>query len=100
MYAVAGSEFVPTKLNRITIALEPELYEALQAYSSRSRRSMSNQISVIIEQALIATGDLKVPIARVEKRGGKRPNAGRKPSNTELTENDDLSSSEKREADE
>lgn len=77
MYAIAGLDQVPTKLNRITVALEPELYEALQAYSTRSRRSMSNQISVILEQALITTGDLKAPIARVEKRGGKRPGAGK-----------------------
>lgn len=83
MYAIVGLDQVPTKLNRITVALEPELYEALQAYSTRSRRSMSNQISVILEQALISTGDLKAPIARVEKRGGRREGAGKKPKRTE-----------------
>lgn len=91
MYAIAGSDHVPTKLNRITVALEPELYEALQAFSNRSRRSMSNQISVILEQALIATGDLKAPIARIEKRGGKREGAGKK---SKKTDDSDLTNSE------
>lgn len=94
MYAIAGLDQVPTKLNRITVALEPELYEALQAYSTRSRRSMSNQISVILEQALIATGDLKAPIARVEKRGGKRPGAG-KPKKSERKDDRESSTDSK-----
>jgi hypothetical protein len=69
---------VPTKLRRVNATLEPELYAALEAYANRCKRSMSNQVSVILEQALINTGDLPGPVDRQEKRGGKRPGAGRK----------------------
>jgi hypothetical protein len=69
---------VPTKLRRVNATLEPELYAALEAYANRCKRSLSNQVSVILEQALINTGDLPGPVDRQEKRGGKRPNAGRK----------------------
>jgi hypothetical protein len=69
---------VPTKLKRVNVTLEPEIYRALEAYAQRCNRSMSNQASVILEQALINTGDLLAPVTRQEKRGGKRVNAGRK----------------------
>jgi hypothetical protein len=47
---------------------------------------LSNQVSVILEQVLISTGDLPGAIVREEKRGGKRPNAGRKPKATDEAE--------------
>jgi hypothetical protein len=82
---------VPTKLRRVNATLEPELYAALEAYANRCKRSLSNQVSVILEQALINTGDLPGPVDRQEKRGGKRPNAGRKASDVQApdTSSDD-----------
>jgi hypothetical protein len=79
MLAIAESTHVPTKLKRVNVTLEPELFAALEAYAQRCKRSLSNQVSVILEQVLISTGDLPGAIAREEKRGGKRANAGRKP---------------------
>ncbi|MFM2431745.1 MAG: hypothetical protein RLZZ511_2958 [Cyanobacteriota bacterium] len=70
---------MPTKLKRVDVALDAELQAALEKYALRSRRSLSNAASILLEQALIVTGDLAGPIEREEKRGGKRPNAGRKP---------------------
>ena len=61
---------VPTKLKRVNVTLEPELYAALEAYARRCKRSLSNQVSVILEQVLINTGDLSGPIDREERRGG------------------------------
>jgi metal-responsive CopG/Arc/MetJ family transcriptional regulator len=79
-------EPMPTELKRLSVTFETELYQALERLSTRNKRSLSNQVSVILEQALLASGDLKAPIYRQESRGGKRENAGRK-SKTE--ENDD-----------
>jgi hypothetical protein len=70
---------MPTKLKRVDVALDSELQAALESYAARSKRSLSNAASILLEQALIVTGDLPGPIVREEKRGGKRPNAGRKP---------------------
>ena len=72
---------VPTKLQRVNVTLEPELYKALEACSERTRRTLSNQISIVVEEFLLKTGDLKEPVDR-RKHGGKRPNAGR-PKSTE-----------------
>ena len=77
---------VPTKLRRVNATLEPELYAALEAYANRCKRSLSNQVSVILEQALINTGDLPGPVDRQEKRGGKRPNAGRRVQSLDPTD--------------
>lgn len=68
---------VPTKLKRVNVTLEPELYAALEAYARRCKRSLSNQVSVVLEEVLIKTGDLPAPIEREEKRGGRRSGAGR-----------------------
>lgn len=76
---------MPTKLRRLSTAVDPVVYEALAAYSARSRRSISNLLAMIIEQALISTGDLAAPITKPETRGGPRRGAGRKPK-TEATE--------------
>jgi hypothetical protein len=83
MFAIAESTAVPTKLKRVNVTLEPELFAALEVYAQRCKRSLSNQVSVILEQVLISTGDLPGAIVREEKRGGKRPNAGRKPKATD-----------------
>ena len=79
MLAISDLQTVPTKLKRVNVTLEPELFAALETYARRCKRSLSNQVSVILEQILISTGDLDAPIQREEKRGGVRPNAGRKP---------------------
>jgi hypothetical protein len=74
MFAVSD---MPTKLKRVDVALDAELQAALESYALRSKRSLSNAASILLEQALIVTGDLPAPIERKESRGGKRPNAGR-----------------------
>lgn len=72
---------VPTKLNRVNVTFEPELYEALEACSERCKRTLSNQVSIVVEEFLLKTGDLKEPVDR-RKHGGKRPNAGRPKAQT------------------
>jgi hypothetical protein len=74
MFAVSE---MPTALKKVTAVLDPDLQAALENYAARSKRSLSNAASILLEQALIVTGDLPGPIVREEKRGGKRPNAGR-----------------------
>jgi hypothetical protein len=76
MFAVTE---MPTALKKVTAVLDPELQAALEKYAARSKRSLSNAASILLEQALIVTGDLPGPIERQEKRGGKRTGAGRKP---------------------
>lgn len=71
---------MPSKLKSVNVILEPELQKALEAYALRSQRSLSQSSSILLEQALIVTGDLKGPIERVEKRGGRRYGAGRRKS--------------------
>jgi hypothetical protein len=68
---------VPTKLKRVNVTLEPELYAALESYARRCKRSLSNQVSMVLEEVLVKTGDLPAPIERKEKRGGSREKAGR-----------------------
>ena len=75
MFAVSE---MPTKLKKVAIVLAPELEEALENYARRSKRSLSNSASILLEQALIMTGDLTKPVDRKESRGGKRPNSGRR----------------------
>jgi hypothetical protein len=85
----APEKKVPTKLKKLTIVLDPVLQEAIEAYALRSKRSQSNAASILLEQALIVTGDLPAPIEREEKRGGKRSGAGRpKVQPTDATEGD------------
>jgi hypothetical protein len=85
MYAIAV-DTVPTELKRVSVVLENEIHQALLSMSGRNKRSLSNQISVILEQALIASGDLKSPIFRAEARGGRRAGAGRKSKAVEIKE--------------
>jgi hypothetical protein len=75
--AIAEMPAVPTKLKKLTIVLAPELQAAIEAYALRSKRSQSNAASILLEQALIVTGDLPEQIERKESRGGTRANAGR-----------------------
>ena len=70
---------MPSKLKKITVVLDPELEEALERYALRCQRSLSQSASILLEQSLMVTGDLKRAIDRREKRGGKRQGAGRKP---------------------
>jgi hypothetical protein len=74
---------MPTKLKRVNVTLEPELFEALEAHASRCKRSFSNQVSLILETYLTQTGDLEKPIERKEKRGGRRNGAGRRKSQSD-----------------
>lgn len=70
---------MPTKLKKITVVLDPELEQALERYAMRCQRSLSQSASILLEQSLMVTGDLKCAIDRREKRGGKRQGSGRKP---------------------
>jgi hypothetical protein len=88
MTATATLIRMPSKLKKITVILDPELEAALESYALRSQRSLSQSASILLEQSLIVTGDLKQTIDRREKRGGKRVNAGRKP--VEVDETNDL----------
>ena len=77
------NDSVPTKLRRIAFAPQPAVYEALERYAARTKRSMSNAADYFVEQMLIQTGDLAAPIPKPETRGGRREKAGRKPKTDE-----------------
>lgn len=77
---------MPTKLKKITVVLDPELEEALERYAQRCQRSLSQSASILLEQSLMVTGDLKSAIDRREKRGGKRQGSGRKAEDTNTPE--------------
>jgi hypothetical protein len=84
MFAVSD---MPTKLKRVDVALDAELQAALESYALRSKRSLSNAASILLEDALIRAGDLPAPIERKESRGGKRPNAGRPKKSDDVESN-------------
>jgi hypothetical protein len=88
----ADKTTVPTKLKRVNVTLEPELYAALESYARRCKRSLSNQVSVVLEEVLVKTGDLPSPIEREEKRGGKRSGAGRPKATPDAGQADDARS--------
>jgi predicted transcriptional regulator len=68
---------MPTKLKRISVALDDDAYARLEELAQSSKRSVANMAAVMIEAALFPGGRVVAP--REEKRGGRRANAGRKP---------------------
>lgn len=68
---------VPTKLKRISVALDDEAHQRLEELANSSMRSVANMAAVLIESALFPGGRVVQP--REDKRGGKREGAGRKP---------------------
>jgi CopG-like RHH_1 or ribbon-helix-helix domain, RHH_5 len=66
---------MPTKLKRISVALDDEAYAKLEELALSSKRSVANMSAVLIEAALFPGGRVVAP--REEKRGGKRSGAGR-----------------------
>ena len=67
---------MPTKLKRISVALDAEAYARLEQLALSSKRSVANMSAVLIETALFPGGRVTTP--REDKRGGKREKAGRK----------------------
>ncbi|MGL5058934.1 MAG: ribbon-helix-helix domain-containing protein [Microcoleus sp.] len=67
---------MPTKLKRISVALDDEAYAKLEDLARGSKRSIANMAAVLIEGSLFPGGRIATP--RVERRGGKRSGAGRK----------------------
>lgn len=72
---LAANHHVPTKLRRISIAVDDELYEALQKQAGLTKRSIANLCTVILEGSMFPGGRDFAP--RDENRGGARPGAGR-----------------------
>jgi len=89
MYAISDLGSVPTKLKRVSVVFDEQVHQALVAYAARSKRSLSNAVSVLVEQMLVTTGDLAAPIPKAETRGGSRPGSGRKPKSDESDEGDE-----------
>jgi hypothetical protein len=75
---------MPTRLKRISVALDDELYAKLEEVAAASNRSVSNQALTIIESVLFPGG--RKPRPRSHKRGGKRSGAGRKPKVLEIVQ--------------
>jgi CopG-like RHH_1 or ribbon-helix-helix domain, RHH_5 len=71
---------MPTKLQRISVALDDEAYAKLKELSLDSKRSVANMAAVLIENALYPGG--RVLKAKEDNRGGKREGAGRPPKAT------------------
>jgi hypothetical protein len=77
MYAVLEQrDRMPTKLKRISVALDDEAYQRLEELALSNKRSIANLAAVLIESALFPAGRVVAP--REDRRGGKRPGAGRK----------------------
>lgn len=72
---LAANHQVPTKLRRISIAVDDELYQALQKQAGLTKRSIANLCTVILEGSMFPGGRDFAP--RDENRGGARPGAGR-----------------------
>ncbi len=92
MQLVEPSRTMPTKLKRISVALDSDVYEKLEQAASDSKRSVANLAALLIENALYPGGRVVLP--REDKRGGKREGAGRKPKSDdaltdEFTETDE-----------
>jgi hypothetical protein len=68
---------VPTKLRRISVALDDEAYQRLEALANSNMRSVANMAAVLIQGALFPGG--RAAQVREDKRGGKREGSGRKP---------------------
>jgi CopG-like RHH_1 or ribbon-helix-helix domain, RHH_5 len=66
---------MPTKLKRISVALDDEAYAKLEELALNSKRSVANMSAVLLESALFPGGRRAKP--REEKRGGRRDGAGR-----------------------
>lgn len=81
MYALKSPESIakmPTRLKRISVALDDEAYQKLEELALSSKRSVANMAAVLIESLLFPGGRVVQP--KVEHRGGKREGAGRKPN--------------------
>lgn len=76
---------MPTKLKRISVALDPEAYSKLEELALSSKRSVANMAAVLIETALFPGGRVIVP--KEDRRGGKRSGAGRKPKKADPISN-------------
>lgn len=68
---------MPTKLKRISVALDDDAYRRLEELALSSKRSVANMAAVILDAALFPGGRVVTP--KEERRGGKRSGAGRKP---------------------
>ena len=68
---------MPTKLKRISVALDSDVYQKLEQAASDSKRSVANLAALLIENALYPGGRVASP--KEDNRGGKREGAGRKP---------------------
>jgi hypothetical protein len=66
---------MPTKLKRISVALDDDAYAKLEELALSSKRSVANMAAVLIEATLYPGGRIVAP--REDKRGGKRSGAGR-----------------------
>jgi CopG-like RHH_1 or ribbon-helix-helix domain, RHH_5 len=78
---------MPTKLKRISVALDSEAYAKLEDLALTSKRSVSNMGAVLIEAALYPGGRVVAP--REDRRGGRREGAGRKKNEDAEVESDD-----------
>jgi len=67
---------MPTKLKRISVALDDEAYAKLEELALSSKRSVANMAAVLIDAALYPGGRIVAP--REDRRGGRREGAGRK----------------------
>jgi hypothetical protein len=75
---------MPTKLQRISVALDDEAYAKLKELSRGSKRSVANMAAVLIENALYPGGRVLKP--KEDNRGGKREGAGRPKKTDELVD--------------
>ena len=71
---------MPTKQKRVSAIVDDTLDLALKALAIKYRLSVSKLISMILEEKCFPEGRPPASVTRkpkIEKRGGKRPGAGR-----------------------
>jgi CopG-like RHH_1 or ribbon-helix-helix domain, RHH_5 len=63
---------------RISVSLDDELYDRLTRLAIEEDKSIAQLAALLIDRSLFPLG--RPPVKKEENRGGRRPNAGRKPN--------------------
>ncbi|MBD2372685.1 ribbon-helix-helix domain-containing protein [Leptolyngbya boryana] len=91
---------MPTRLKRISVALDDEAYAKLEELALSSKRPISSMAVVLLETVLFPGGRVVTPKKKPkeDRRGGKREGAGRPRKKQSNTTNSGESSTEQKDS--
>lgn len=103
MYALHSNDppiSMPTRLKRISVALDDEAYAKLEELALSSKRSIANMAVVLLESSLFPGGRVINPKKKPQedRRGGRREGAGRPRKKQSNTTNSGESSTEQKDS--